>query len=83
MWVGPGLLQGITDQHVQGYPGLSQIIYLAVVPAVFWALTAVHLLLWLVLRLSGPKWLRSLGWMVVTLSLLAVPPYVMMYGGGV
>ena len=77
-WLGRGLLDGVAEQRVLGYPNSGQIDFLVVWPAAI----AFILLLSAWVTNSLYRWPRVLG-CVSGLALLILVPYLLVYGGGV
>lgn len=78
LWIGIGLIEGVTAQEVPGYPNSGQIFFYIGVPA---ALVATLLLSAIVLN-----FVRRSPILLAVLSgaaLLLLPFYLLVYGGGV
>jgi hypothetical protein len=77
-FIGRGLIYGVIEQHVLGYPNRGQIEYYLTIPVA----VAIALLIcaWLCNAIRRLPWLLAV---VSALSMLALGPYLLPYSGGV
>ena len=76
--MGVGLLKGVVAQHVLGYPAAGQIDFLVGIPS---AIIAVVVAAALLTNMANRFWIAL--HIVCGAALLALLPYLFVYGGGV
>ena len=80
LWTGIGLLRGVANQHVPGYPNSGQIEYYAGIPGV---LVVICLAFAALVFFNKGKLASSIANIIQVTALIAVLPYMIVYGGGV